>query len=44
MTFNDFLLSVNSQIAGGIDDEGLPSINNSNTFYTKGLLSTVAIP
>lgn len=42
MTFNNFLLSVNSQTAGGIvDDEGLPLINNSNTFYTKGLLSTV---
>jgi hypothetical protein len=41
MTLDNFLLSVNSQTAGGMDDEGLPSINNSNTFYTKGLLSTV---
>ncbi len=41
MTFNNFLLSINSQTYGGMDDEGLPSINNSNTFYTKGLLSTV---
>ena len=41
MTFNKFLLSVNSQTAEGMDDEGLPLINNSNTFYTKGLLSTV---
>lgn len=41
MSFNNFLLSINSQTAGGMDDERLPSINNSNTFYTKGLLSTV---
>ena len=40
MTFNNLLLSINSQTVGGID-EGLPSMNNSNTFYTKGLLSTV---
>ncbi|WP_458745539.1 hypothetical protein [Candidatus Nitrosocosmicus sp. T] len=42
VTLDNFLLSVNSQTVGGMDDdEGLPSINNSNTFYTKGLLSTV---
>lgn len=41
MTLDNFLLSINSQTDGGMDDEGLPSINNSNTFYTKGLLSTV---
>jgi hypothetical protein len=40
MTFNNLLLSINSQTVGGIN-EGLPSMNNSNTFYTKGLLSTV---
>ncbi len=40
MTFNNLLLSINSQTVGGID-EGLPSMNNSNSFYTKGLLSTV---
>ncbi len=44
MTYNNLLLSIiDTQTAGGID-EGLPSINNSNTFYTKGLLSTVLFP
>ena len=43
MTYNNLLLSVNAQTTGGTD-EGLPSINNSNTFYTKGLLSTVLFP
>jgi len=43
MNYNDLLLSINTQTDGGID-EGLPPINNSNTFYTKGLLSTVLFP
>ncbi len=43
MTYNNLLLSVNAQTTGGTN-EGLPSINNSNTFYTKGLLSTVLFP
>ncbi len=48
MNYNNLLLSVNTQTAGGgggggIDEE-LSSINNSNTFYTKGLLSTVLFP
>ncbi len=44
MTYKNLLLSVNAQTTGGGTDEGLPSINNSNTFYTKGLLSTVLFP
>ncbi len=44
MNYNNLLLSINTQTAGGGIDEGLPSINNSNTFYTKGLLSTVLFP
>ena len=43
MNYNDLLLSINTQTDGGIDEE-LPPINNSNTFYTKGLLSTVLFP
>ena len=43
MTYKNLLLSVNAQTTGGTD-EGLPPINNSNTFYTKGLLSTVLFP
>ena len=43
LTYDNLLLSVNAQTTGGTD-EGLPSINNSNTFYTKGLLSTVLFP
>ncbi|HKX97503.1 MAG TPA: hypothetical protein VJL78_06685, partial [Candidatus Nitrosocosmicus sp.] len=47
MKYNNLLLSVNTQTAGGEGggiDEELSSINNSNTFYTKGLLSTVLFP
>jgi hypothetical protein len=54
MNYNNLLLSVGTQtgeggVVGGEGeeegiDEGLPSINNSNTFYTKGLLSTVLFP
>lgn len=44
MNYNNLLLSVNTQTVGGEIDEGLPPINNSNTFYTKGLLSTVLFP
>ena len=43
ISYNNLLLSINTQTAGGMDEE-LPSINNSNTFYTKGLLSTVLYP
>ena len=38
-----YSISVNAQTTGETN-EGLPSINNSNTFYTKGLLSTVLFP
>src|SRR4029079_294566 len=46
MNYNDLLLSVDTQTddGGGGIEEGLPPINNSNTFYTKGLLSTVLFP
>lgn len=47
MNYNDLLLSVDTQTddgGGGIDEGLLPPINNSNTFYTKGLLSTVLFP
>ena len=47
MNYNDLLLSVDTQTdddGGEGIDEGLPPINNSNTFYTKGLLSTVLFP
>ena len=46
MNYNDLLLSVDTQTddGGGGTEEGLPPINNSNTFYTKGLLSTVLFP
>jgi hypothetical protein len=44
MMYKNLLLSVNTQTAGGGIDEGLPLMNNSNTFYTKGLLSTVLFP
>lgn len=39
ITYKNLLLSVNTQTPG--IEEGFSSINNSNTFYTKGLLSTV---
>ena len=44
MNYNNLLLSIDTQTAGGGIDEALPPINNSNTFYTKGLLSTVLFP
>ena len=44
MNYNNLLLSIDSPTAGGGIDEALPPINNSNTFYTKGLLSTVLFP
>lgn len=55
MNYNDLLLSIDTQTDGGVggvggeggmeEEEGLlPPINNSNTFYTKGLLSTVLFP
>ena len=49
MNYDDLFLSVDTQAVGEgeggeIDEEGSPPINNSNTFYTKGLLSTVLFP
>ncbi|CAN5812214.1 hypothetical protein BH23THE1_BH23THE1_22700 [soil metagenome] len=38
--YDTLLLSVNTETSGGAENM-LTSINNSNTFYTKGLLSTV---
>jgi hypothetical protein len=38
--YDTLLLSVNTETSGGAENT-LTSINNSNTFYTKGLLSTV---
>jgi hypothetical protein len=38
--YGTLLLSVNTETSGGAENT-LTSINNSNTFYTKGLLSTV---
>ncbi|WP_458720110.1 hypothetical protein [Candidatus Nitrosocosmicus sp. R] len=44
MNYNNLLLSIDTEtIRVGID-EALPPINNSNTFNTKGLLSTVLFP
>ena len=44
MNYNNLLLSIDSPTTGGGIGEALPLINNSNTFYTKGLLSTVLFP
>lgn len=44
MNYNNLLLSIDTETTGGGIDEALPPINNSNTFYTKGLLSTVLFP
>jgi hypothetical protein len=41
--YDTLLLSVNTETSGGAENT-LTSINNSNTFYTKGLLSTVLFP
>ena len=38
--YDTLLLSINTETSGGAENT-LTSINNSNTFYTKGLLSTV---
>ena len=41
--YDTLLLSINTETSGGAENT-LTSINNSNTFYTKGLLSTVLFP
>jgi len=44
LVYDDLFLSVNPQPMIISESNNLPLINNSNTFFTKGLLSTVLTP